>query len=65
MNKMTVPENCVIRKGLFPDTAVGLEEKFIFVSIDVDFENSTYEGLKYFYPRLVDIFLFMTITIYI
>lgn len=54
MNKMTVPEKCVIKKGLFPDTAVGLEEKFIFVSIDVDFENSTYEGLKYFYPRLVD-----------
>lgn len=30
----------------------GLEEQFAFVSIDVDFEESIYEGLKYFYPRL-------------
>lgn len=30
----------------------GLEDNFIFVSIDVDFENSIYESLQYFYPRL-------------
>ena len=28
--------------------------KFIFVSIDVDFEDSIYAGLDFFYPRLVD-----------
>lgn len=54
MSKMTKPENCIIKKGLFPNTVIGIEERYIFVSIDVDFENSTYEGLKYFYPRLVD-----------
>lgn len=54
INKMKKAENCIIRRGLFPNTVLGLEEKFIFVSIDVDFEQSTYEGLKYFYPRLVE-----------
>ena len=46
------PENAVIMAGLFPDSLNGLEERFAFVSLDVDFENSTYSGLCYFYPRL-------------
>lgn len=38
---------------LFPKTTKGVEEeKFAFVSIDVDFEQSIFEGLKFFYPRL-------------
>lgn len=48
------PEKAVICKGLFPDsvTAEAENEKFAFVSLDVDFEESTFEGLKFFYPRL-------------
>ncbi len=50
---MEHPEQCVVRKGLFPGTAEGLEnETYAFVSMDVDFERSTLEGLRYFYPRL-------------
>lgn len=50
---MEYPSQCVVRKGLFPATAEGLEEEtFAFVSIDVDFERSILEGLRYFYPRL-------------
>lgn len=50
---MPAPENCVVRQGLFPGTAAGLEdETYAFVSIDVDFEKSVLEGLRYFYPRL-------------
>lgn len=52
LEKMPYKENVIIKKGLFPDSLEGLEEKFAFVSIDVDFEESTYECLKYFYPRL-------------
>ena len=50
------PENVVICQGLFPASITHEAEaaKFAFVSIDVDFEDSTYEGLKFFYPRLVD-----------
>lgn len=51
--RMPYPNKCVIKKGLFPDTAVGLEnEEYAFVSIDVDLEKSIFEGLRYFYPRL-------------
>lgn len=53
MDKMPNPENVIIKRGYFPETACDLEEKFVFVSLDVDFEASIYEGLNYFYPRLV------------
>lgn len=53
IGNMPYPKQCISRVGFFPDTADGLEEiRYAFVSIDVDFENSIYEGLKYFYPRL-------------
>lgn len=53
MNSMPYKNKCVIRKGLFPDTAAGMEdETYAFVSIDVDLEKSIYSGLEYFYPRL-------------
>lgn len=52
LNKMLFPDKCVIKKGLFPETAKDLETTFSFVSLDVDFEESTLEGLRYFYPRL-------------
>lgn len=53
MSMLAFPGKCVIRKGLFPDTAHGIETVFKFVSIDVDFEDSIYASIEYFYPRLV------------
>lgn len=56
LSNMPHPESCIIFKGLFPNTITPSVEKerFSFVSIDVDFEESTYQGLKFFYPRLSD-----------
>ena len=46
-------ENITIRKGVFPDTAKGLEnEQFSFVMIDLDLYEPTLEALKFFYPRI-------------
>ena len=46
-------ENAVIRAGLFPETAAGLEdETFALVSLDADLEESTLAGLRFFVPRL-------------
>jgi len=45
-------DRCIVKEGFFPDTAVGLEEIFAFVSIDADLYDPIYNGLKYFYPRL-------------
>jgi hypothetical protein len=54
ISKMKYPENIILRKGYFPDTALGVEDKFAFVSIDTDLFKPTYDGLNYFYPRLVE-----------
>lgn len=46
-------DNIIIRKGIFPETAKGLEsETFSFVYLDADLFKSTLEGLKFFYPRI-------------
>ena len=39
---------------VFPVTLEGLEDRFAFVSLDVDLYQPTAAGLKYFYPRLVN-----------
>jgi len=45
--------NLHFHKGLFPKTAVGLEDlRFSFVHIDVDLYQSTKDCLAWFYPRL-------------
>ena len=42
-----------LRKGYFPDTAKGLEEKlFALVNLDVDLYKPTKAALGFFYPRL-------------
>ena len=47
------PEQAVIRPGLFPASAAGLEElRFALVSVDADLEESCYQGLSWFVPRL-------------
>lgn len=54
MEGMVSPENCVIRKGFFPESLASEDKdvRFVFVSIDVDMEESTYQGLRFFYPRM-------------
>ncbi|MDD2285815.1 MAG: macrocin O-methyltransferase [Paludibacter sp.] len=51
MAKMCHPDKCVIKKGYFPESLEGLDEKFIFVSLDCDLYLPTLAGLDYFYPR--------------
>ena len=47
------PDKAVFRPGLFPATAEGLaDERFCLVSLDVDLEESTLAGLRFFLPRL-------------
>ena len=53
LSRMEHRENCIIRKGWFPETAEGVDEKFCFVSIDADLYQPTCAGLEFFYPRLV------------
>lgn len=53
MSKMTRPENVVIKKGYFPDSMVGTEDKFCFVNLDMDLYIPMLEGLRYFWDKMV------------
>lgn len=52
LQKMEFPDQCVIKKGYFPETAEGLEETFIFVRLDVDMYKPTKAGLEWFGERM-------------
>lgn len=42
----------IIRRGLFPETAQGVDDSFCLVSLDADLFDPIYEGLRFFWPRL-------------
>jgi O-methyltransferase len=53
LTKLPHPDNAVIRKGWFPESAGQDEdETFCFVSIDVDLYQPTMAALQWFYPRV-------------
>lgn len=49
---MPFPNQCIIKKGFFPETTAGMNESFCFVSLDTDLYEPIYQGLLYFYPRM-------------
>ena len=52
MSLMPCPESVQPVPGYFPESLNGLEDKFAFVSLDADLEDSTLAGLEYFVPRM-------------
>ncbi len=53
LTAMKYPENCIVCKGYFPETIPKEELRYLLVSIDCDLYTPVFEGLMYFYPRLV------------
>lgn len=53
MEDMEYPDQVIIHKGYFPDTADGLDEEFCFVRIDVDLYAPTKAALEIFEPLMV------------
>ena len=49
---MPHPKMITVKPGFFPESLEGMEDKFCLVSLDVDFYQTTLEGLRYFWPRL-------------
>lgn len=49
---MPHPDSITVKPGFFPESLDGLEERFCLVSLDVDFYQTTLDGLRYFWPRL-------------
>ena len=52
LGKMQNKQNCIVKKGYFPETTKDINERFSFVSIDCDLYDPIYNGLHYFYERL-------------
>ncbi len=50
---MPYPEKCLPVKGFFPESAKGIDATFVYVSIDADLYEPIYNGLVFFYPKLV------------
>lgn len=53
-NRMPYADQCEIRQGYFPDTAQDLDDKFCFVSLDMDLYKPMKAGLEDFYPKMVN-----------
>lgn len=55
LNNIPNRDNVIVCKGFFPDSVTidAKNEEYVFVSIDVDFEESMLSGLRFFYPRMV------------
>jgi hypothetical protein len=51
--KLPHPEKVIVRKGYFPETAIGIDDQFVFVLLDFDLYNPILAGLEFFYPKLV------------
>ena len=49
---MPHPGSITVKPGFFPESLEGLEERFCLISLDVDFYQTTLDGLRYFWPRL-------------
>ena len=52
MRRMIYPQQCIIKKGWFPQTAEGISDKFCFVRLDMDLYAPTIAGLNWFYERI-------------
>lgn len=48
MKKIPYPENVVIYKGYFPESARKNKEEFCFVNLGMDLYEPTYNGLIFF-----------------
>lgn len=53
LNRMHYPEQCIIKKGRFPDTFdLADNNSFCFVNLDADLYEPIKAGLEVFYPRM-------------
>ncbi|MDO4328771.1 MAG: TylF/MycF/NovP-related O-methyltransferase [Lachnospiraceae bacterium] len=53
MERMPVPEQVIVKKGWFPESAFDMEdEKFALVHIDACLYQPTYCGIQFFFPRM-------------
>ena len=50
--KMHNLQKVEFHKGYFPETAIGINDKFCFVNLDMDLYQPMLAGLEFFYPQM-------------
>lgn len=53
LSKMTQPQNVIIKKGYFPESAAEVDDRFCFVRIDLDLYQPTKAALDFFHDKVV------------
>ena len=53
LQRMPFRDKCKAVKGFFPESARDVNDSFVFVSLDADLFEPLYNGLIFFYPKLV------------
>jgi O-methyltransferase len=53
LKQMPFPDHCIPVKGFFPESAKGIDDRFVLVSLDADLYDPIYTGLNFFFPKLV------------
>lgn len=53
MSVMPNTDKVVIRQGAFPESTGEIDDKFVFVNLDMDLYKPTLAGLEYFYPKMM------------
>ena len=48
-----LPGNCKLIRGVFPQSAAGIDDRFCFVHLDMDYEQSTADAIEWLRPRMV------------
>lgn len=51
-SRMLYPETLKIHKGVFPESAKDINEKFCFVNLDMDLYQPQLAGLKFFWSKM-------------
>lgn len=54
LSKLEHKENVEIHKGFFPETAKSVSDTFCFVNLDFDLYQPILEGLRFFYPQMIN-----------
>lgn len=52
LKRLPFRDKCVVKKGFFPDTAVGVDDRFCFVNLDTDLYQPILAGLRFFYDKM-------------
>lgn len=52
MKKMFYPDNVIVKKGYFPESAKGIEDVFCFVNLDTDLYIPILNGLRFFWDKM-------------